>query len=147
MEAEQLTDEKCKSSRIPYLLRCSFNFPRNVEMDVPGLGSLLSVFRASQSRGLACSKARLPLLQGNSAGGQTTASSAAAWAGAGWEDPWALPLALPANRRGHDHGVFSGLQCCNQQTCGIVLLWYRLTTEHISALQIEGVCKGLSMPF
>lgn len=84
MEAEQLTSKNCNSSRIPYLLsRCS-DFPRNVEMDAPGLDSLLSVFRAAQCRGLASSKARLPLLQGSSARGQTTASPAAAWAVAGW---------------------------------------------------------------
>lgn len=45
-----LTGEKCSSSRIPALLSCCFNFPRNVEMDVPGLGSLSAVFRAAQSR-------------------------------------------------------------------------------------------------
>lgn len=94
-EAEQGTSEKCNSSRIAHLLSCRFVFPRNAEMDVPGLGSPLSVLRAAPSRGLARSEARLPLLQGSRAGGQTTASSAAARAGAGWRASPGSALASP----------------------------------------------------
>lgn len=49
MGAEQLTNKMCKSSRIPDSLSCCFNFPRNVEMDVLELGSLLSVLKAALS--------------------------------------------------------------------------------------------------
>lgn len=119
MEAEQLASKKCCRSRIPYLLSRCFNFSRNVEMDVPELGSLLSVFRAAQSRDLMCSKASPLFLQGSGACSQTTASSAAVRAAAGWRGSVGSAARLaaegPANGQGQGRGLFSGFRYCHQQ--------------------------------
>lgn len=84
MGAEQLTNKMCKSSRIPDSLSCCFNIPRNVEMYVPELGSLLSVLKAALSWGQERSKAA-PLLQGSSTGSQNASSCGAVRGGRrGW---------------------------------------------------------------
>lgn len=120
MEAEQLPSKKCSSSRILFLLSFCFYFPRNIEMNIPGLGSLLLEPRPAQSQGLACSKG-LPASPAGKRCWQPNHCFLCCSTGHGRLEGGLVSSAAhlaaegTANRRKQDHSMFSGFQDCHWQ--------------------------------